>query len=130
MQLTHPKSPSSPNSPQLTPAPKSHLLAQLTLTYPSHPKDKEEVKDNEHLQRGIMEIFGNTENFHTSDNRERQYIASLLTSSYSFIISQKHIFTILTILMIVGGTNLIQIENHLDHISAHLDQPIIEGQTK
>ena len=55
---------------------------RLTLTHPSHPKDKEEVKDNEHLQRGIMEIFGNTENFHTSDNRERQYIASLLTSSY------------------------------------------------
>ena len=46
------------------------------------------------------------------------------------MISQKHIFTILTFFMIVGRTNLIQIENHLDQISAHLHQPIIKGRKK
>ena len=37
-------------------------LTQVTTTHPSHPKDKEEDKDNEHLQREIIETFGNTEN--------------------------------------------------------------------
>ena len=46
------------------------------------------------------------------------------------MISQKHIFTILTCLMFVGRTNLVQIENHLDQISAYLHQPIIEGRKK
>ena len=41
---------------------------RLTLTHPSHPKDKEEDKYNEHLQRGIIETFGKTENVDTSDN--------------------------------------------------------------
>ena len=37
-------------------------LTQVTTSHPSHPKDKEEDKDNEHLQREIIETFGNTGN--------------------------------------------------------------------